>query len=298
VVPSTGYVAQLAADASYLAWSDGSGGLHEISLSGTVVDRSAASVLVTQGAGPLIEKGSVAWLTGSSVVLAPEASPGAGTDQATVPAGPLPSQLGVSADATNAYFLAPDSMGGLDLFGCPLSGAFSTCAPLEMVGTTESPGALVVTSRLVFSQVNTTLVSRIICYDVAAHAANQSFQLGANFGPMASDDSYLYWSSGESPNISVNQVPVDGGTVQTLASGLVDPVIALATDGTNVYFSTYDGTVGTLWFASVTGTTPPARLYVTEAARYISAIAVAGGTVYFADIGAGVPPTRIVAIVP
>jgi hypothetical protein len=297
VVPSTGNVAELAADASYLAWSDGSGGLKQVSLSGTAVDRSAASVLFTSGAGPVIENGSVAWLTGSSVSLAPEASPGAGMAQATLPAGTLPSQFGVSADATAAYFLGPDSMGGLDLFGCSLPGS---CVSLEMIGTTESPGALVVTKRLVFSQVNTALVSRIICYDIGAHAANQSFQLGANFGPMASDESYLYWSSGVSPNISVNRVPVDGGPVETVASGLVDPVAALATDGASVYFSTNDGTTGTLWFAPVSGTGSAEKLYMTPGPpANIPAIAVAAKTVYFADVTAAASPTsKILGIVP
>ncbi len=312
-VTTAGNVAELAADESYLAWSDGSGGLFETRIGGGSVDRSGASVLVTTQAGPVLANGVLAWLSGSSISLAAEGAPGAGAAQAALAQATTPGNLGISADAATSYYLAPDSAGDVTLFGCDLTGPGAACAPLETIGiaATETPAALVVTSRLVFSLLDTATPSsdgapplppssRVICYDIAAQASNPYFQTGTGFGPMASDDAYLYWSSGAAPNVSVNRIAVDGGPVQTVAANVADPVVALATDGYGVYFSTSGGTAATLWSAPTSGATPPVRLYATtEASGSIPAIVIAKGTVYFADVAAGTPPrSKILAIVP
>jgi hypothetical protein len=298
-VASAGRVAQLAADANYVSWSDGSG-LAEVSLPKTSVDRSAASLFAGAGVGPALAAGSIAWLSPAlAVMVSPEATGGAGMAQASLPGGTTPSHFGLSSDGTTAYFLAPSSS-GVDLFGCPLTGASSTCSSLETVAPGGSPAALVVTDHLVFSLVNAGTSSTIICYDVNIQAANLAFQTGANFGPLARDSTYLYWTSGVSPNIAINQIGQDGGPVQMVASALSDGVDALDTDGRNVYFSTGSGTSATLWSVPVAGGATPVRLYqTTEAAGSIPAVVAAGGAVYFADVASGSPPTSMIrGIVP
>jgi hypothetical protein len=299
LVSNAGSVAQLAADTNYVAWSDGSG-LTEISLSKTPVDRSGASLFAGAGVGPAFGAGSIAWLSpGLTVVVSPEAMGGAGMPQASLPAGTVPSHFGLSSDGTTAYFLAP-SAGGVDLFGCPLTGMGSTCSSLKTVAPTGSPGALAVTSHLVFSLVNAGTSSTIICYDVDIQQANLAFQTGTNFGVLARDDTYLYWTSGVAPNIAINQIGQDGGPVQMVASALTETVQALDTDGTNVYYSTGNGTSATLWSAPIGGGATPVRLYQTsEPAGAIPAVVAAGGAVYFADVAGGSPATsKILGIVP
>jgi hypothetical protein len=298
-VSNGGNVVQLAADASYVAWSDGSG-LAEVSLSKTPVDRSGASLFAGAGVGPALAAGSIAWLSpGLTVLVSPEAMGGAGMPQASLPTGTVPSHFGLSLDGTTAYFLAP-SAASVDLFGCPLTGASSTCSSLYNVAPSGSPAALAVTSHLVFSLVNAGTNSTIICYDVDIQEANPAFQTGTNFGVLARDDTYLYWTSGVSPNIVINQTDQNSGPVQTVVSGLTETVQALGTDGTNVYFSTGNGTAATLWSAPIAGGAAPLRLYqTTEAAGTIPAVVAAGGAVYFADVAGGSPATsKILGIVP
>jgi hypothetical protein len=299
LVASAGTVVQLAADTSYVAWSDGHA-LGEVSLSKVSVDRSAASLLAGTGIGPALSAGSIAWLSPAlAVMVSPEATAGAGMAQASLPAGTTPSHFGLSSDGKTAYFLAPSAT-GVDLFGCPLTGPSSTCASLKTVAPAGTPSDLVVTSHFVFSLVNTTSTSTIICYDVDIQQANLAFQMGTNFGPLARDSTYLYWPSGVTPNVVINQVDQYDGPVQMVASMLTGVVESLDTDGTNVYFSTSDGTSATLWSVPVAGGATPVRLYQTaELAGSIPAVVAAGGAVYFADVATGSPVTsEILGIVP
>jgi hypothetical protein len=299
LVASAGNVVQLAADTSYVAWSDGNG-LGEVSLAKVSVDRSAASLFAGTGVGPSLSAGSIAWLSPPLAVrVSPEATAGAGLAQASLPAGTTPSHFGLSSDGTTAYFLAP-SAAGVDLFGCPLTGPSSTCGSLKTVATAGTASDLVVTSHLVFSLVNTTSTSTIICYDVDIQQANLFFQTGTNFGPLAHDSEYLYWPSGVTPNVVINQVDQNDGPVQMVASMLTGVVESLDTDGTNVYFSTSDGTSATLWSVPVGGGATPVRLYqTTEPAGSIPAVVAAGGAVYFADVATGSSVTsEILGIVP
>ncbi len=155
-------------------------------------------------------------------------------------------------------------------------------------------------AALVFSLINSGSNSTVVCYDIASQASNPAFETGTNFGPMACDTSYFYWSSGAAPSITINQVGQDGGPVQMVASGLTDAVVALDTDGTNVYFSTTSGATATLWFAPISGAVAPVKLYeTTEPSGSIPSVVAAGGAVYFADVATGIPATsKILGIVP
>jgi hypothetical protein len=296
VITDAGDVTELASDGDYLAWTDGIGGLDEVSPAGASLDRTGAAIVPGGGAGPVLGGSTLAWISPSlSIVESSEATAGAGMPAATVPTGTIPRYLGISTDAMNAWFLA-SSTGGVDLFGCPLADSSPTCSSLATVASSGTPAGLVVTSRLVFSLVHEEPLSTIICYDLRSGGYNPSFATLTGAGPMASDGVNLYWASGSSPGIVINYTGVDGGPVQTLASGISGAVTALATDGANAYYATSDGESATLWFAPVDGSALPEKLYAGPGA--IPAVVAAGGVVYFADVVSGSTASQILGVVP
>jgi hypothetical protein len=296
VIDDAGDVTQLATDSNYIAWTDGTGDLDEVSQTGASLDRTGAALVPAAGAGPVLGAETLAWVSPvPSIVESSEATAGAGTLAATVPTGTAPRYLGLSADATHGWFLASSS-DGVDLFGCPLTGSSPTCSKLVTVASSGTPGGLVVTTRLVFSLVLQGPASTIICYDLLSGGYNPSFATLTGPGPMASDGVNLYWASGSSPSIVINYTGVDGGPVQTLASGISGAVTALATDGTKAYYTTTDGESAILWVAPIDGSALPEKLYA--GAGTIPGIAIAGNAVYFADVASGSTASQILGVVP
>lgn len=278
---------QLDADGKYVVWVDSAGSVHQVQAQGgtpvNVVPAGASG-----GGGPSLRNATVAFVgTGSaSVFTVPEgqgtASAQASIDTATYMADYLSlTSSGAIAFLSGELTTSPNQY---VLLRCPLNG--SNCAQYGAAFASGFVGLQVNANYAFFKSANA--LSRI------EFATGTSSSVMAMVQVFAIDANNVYWATrGPYTVYSLPQSFPTGMMPQTLASNAM-PIVGLASDGTYVYFGTFDAAGNaSLYYIPTSGSA--VALYNSQWFSGLSAEAyfvAVGGAVYWADINlAASPPT-------
>jgi hypothetical protein len=254
----------IALDKTNIYWTNGAGdpwlmlapgapGGDSIMQAGRGGSPSPASVLVPGLSGPFIIKDQGSWLAWSNF-----AGVGAGqnsidsfmvgaTGPANTPGPSLSNAHGVALDATNVYWVSRGAAGNAVIASSPLAGGVVSTLGMTTAGVNFVPyGVAVDGATLYFVGSEAVGTAGLFTIPITGGVPNEIWMApGAPTKPIdvAVKGANVYWidnGSGTAPNGSVYSMPVTGGTVTTMASGLMNP-LTLAVDSMNIYFTASDG---------------------------------------------------------
>jgi hypothetical protein len=230
----------IAVDPSSVYWIEGDqgdgGALLKVALGGgapatLAAGQSSPGGLVVAGDAVYFTSGSC--FSGSCTANVSEVSAqgGAVSTLATGAAGSL------TADATNVYV----ATGSGKVIKIPRGGG----APVTLWFEQTTEQAIAVDSTSVYWTNAAGDVMKIAIG--GGHPEALAYQ-EQSASALAVDSRGVYWSSYDSAANTtgpwgVAMVPLDGGAPVTLATGFRDQIVALASDGTNIYVATYGGVI-------------------------------------------------------
>jgi hypothetical protein len=291
---------ELVTDGKNVVWIDGQAGVLETSATGgpspPIINIAPISATGAVGFGNLAIANGLAvwtmWDSNNGVSVWKATATGKSTDAVTgvmvgslgaTTAGDAPSGMGVDATAANTYFIDSITMNGTapsnpGLFTCVV--ATGSCARLTATGVPTS---------LAFANDVTAAGGRVFFTDSHGSINQYLGNYQTTAGPsmrLAVDSTYLYWvetvpaeaDGGTNDGFQVHRAPMSNiaATAQLVLPAQKGLFYAMATDGTNLYFSNN----GALEYIPVSGNGAPHPL---KSGQQAYAIAAGGGAIYWVD---------------
>jgi hypothetical protein len=236
--------------------------------------------------GPLDVKYANSWLGWSafsgtglgqssvSLVAIPATTP-------TTPGATQNSAYGVALDSANLYWVSTDTTGDVLVQASPLTGGGLTTLGMTTGGTYEPFDMAVTTSWIYFAAYIPGGGGGLFQLAVTGGGSPSEVWTGSSMSEprgVAVDPSMtnVYWT--DYGVGSVYSMPVGGGTVTTLASGITNP-FEIAVDSTNAYFTAVTGV-----YVVPLGSTTATLLVSTDSPLGVAADD-SDGNVYFANGG-------------
>ncbi len=285
--PTTNAPNAIVSDGTNLIWADtGSTSIKEIAVSGqgavkTLMQNSAFSTIPSASVFPMsLGGGKVAWVTTSNVwtVGVDGSSPRMESFTVPPPSGQTLQNLlnlGINSNATWIGVMVESTSLAFELDECPVGGAASSCKMVSQLSFIPV-GAASNSTNYYFHDNNTGSIG-VMTFGVTPNLGTlESGQGSGMTGGTAIDSNFVYWT-GDSYGIKrANQI---GGAVSNVTTFPSGTGVVIATDGTNVYFTT-NGSPNFVGYAPVGGGSGPFRIAPSTSA---TGIVAAGGMVFWLD---------------
>lgn len=277
----------IVSDGTNLIWADsGKTAILEIAVSGqgavkTLMSNSAFSTIQGAALFPMsLGGGKVAWATTSNVwtVGTDGSSPRMESFTLPPPSGKTPQMLlnlGISSNATWIGVMQEFSDLSFELYDCPVGGSASSC--ISVSGLSFIPvGAATNSTNYFFHDNNTGQIEALTFGVTPQLGAVETGQMSGMTGGTAVDSNYVYWTG---DSYGIRRAQQIGGAVSNVTTFPSGTGLVLATDGTNVYFTT-SGSTNFVGYAPVNGSAGPYRIAPSTSA---TGIVAAGGMVFWLD---------------
>ena len=284
----------LATDGVHVVWADPStsgGGIFEAQTNGAAAELLQSDAYLAALAGPSIQRGVVAWGDAMGAVwTATAGQPNSGTKQPfTFPSGATLIDALLNGDATHLAVAAIINGGTVDeLYDCTLG--VTPCVDLGPISGTLEASA--VNAQAYFF----TNASSVYAHDFGT-ATVRTIATGQGSPKdilvLGADANRIYWNlGGAKANNTITAAGFDGGVGPQVVTGIDGVVDSLASDGTNLYFTSLsvltlpDGGGYQLMGPGIVSTAPATGCCTysnLETQGLTQSIAVGGGAIFWID---------------
>jgi hypothetical protein len=271
-------------DGTNLIWADtGKTSILEIAVSGqgsvkTLMQNSAFSAIPGAAIFPMsLGGGKVAWVTTANVWTVGVDGTNPRMENFTfAPSGAqMLLNLGINSNATWIGVMQESTSLSFELYECPVGGSASSCNSVSALSFVPV-GAATNSTNYYFHDNNTGQVDVMTFGTTPQLGAVETGQGSGMTGGTAVDSNYVYWTG---DSYGIRRAQQIGGAVSNVTTFPSGTGVVIATDGTNVYFTT-NGSPNFVGYAPVNGSAGPFRIAPSTSA---TGIVAAGGMVFWLD---------------